>query len=243
MDENEQTYQNLIKRLTNSIENSIPSEFLGEELISNYLDINENNYFHYLAKYSFKEYCSDNDISSKEEIINKDKYKILLNEYLKKIELFVNILIKIGCKIEFQNIFDQSPLEICLVKKNYYLAIEYLNYINNKDFLFNNCILNLIFNDNCIRDECINFLINIFKFDNNKNATDVKSKYLNKKLSNTDNISPFISIIKQYNNNIYEKFNEIIKENCVEYLQKKDKYEYIIISDENTKNEIIEKKK
>ena len=57
MDENEQTYQNLIKRLTNSIENSIPSEFLGEELISNYLDINENNYFHYLAKYSFKE-CS-----------------------------------------------------------------------------------------------------------------------------------------------------------------------------------------
>ena len=112
MDETEQTYQNLIKRLTNSIENSIPSEFLGEELISNYLDINENNYFHYLAKYSFKEYCSDNDISSKEEIINKDKYKILLNEYLKKIELFVKILIDIGCKIELQNIFDQSPLEI-----------------------------------------------------------------------------------------------------------------------------------
>ena len=243
MDENEQTYQNLIKRLTNSIENSIPSEFLGEELISNYLDINENNYFHYLAKYSFTEYCSDNDISSKEEIINKDKYKILLNEYLKKIELFVNILINIGCKIEFQNIFDQSPLEICLVKKNYYLAIEYLKCINNIDFLFNNCILNLIFNDNCIRDECINFLINIFKFDNNKNAPDVISKYLNKKLSNTDNISPFISIIKQYNNNIYEKFNEIIKENCVEYLQKKDKYEYKIISDEKTKNEIIEKSK
>ena len=54
-------------------------------------------------------------------------------------------------------------------------------------------------------------------------------------------MTPLISILKDYNNNIYNKFIQIIKINLIEYLKKGPKGEYILISDENSKNKILEK--
>ena len=241
MDEDQ--YKNIITILTNSIECGIPIEFLSEELSPNYLDINENNYFHYLSSYTFKEYCLDNETSSKEDLINKEKYDSSLNKYFEKIESFVKTLYEISHRIKKQNIFGQSPLELCLIKKNYYLAKEYIKYIDNIDYILDNSILNLIFNDNCIKDECIDFLIDIFISNSQKTTEQSKTAYFNRNLSYEENIPPLIAIMKQYNNNIYDKYKEIIKVNCVEYLQKNDKDEYMITPDENTKNKIIEKSK
>ena len=82
-----------------------------------------------------------------------------------------------------QNIFGQSPLELCLIKKNYYLAKEYIKYINNIDYILDNSILNLIFNDNCIKDECIDFLIDIFIFNSQKTTEVSKKAYFKPKKS------------------------------------------------------------
>ena len=119
-------YEELINILINSIENFIPIEYLREQLNPNFLDNNFNNYFHYLSKYSFKNFCSNNNLSK--DIINKTAYNNLLNQYLEKIIAFTNILIGIDCDINQKNIYDQTPLDFCIIKQNYYLAKEYLNY-------------------------------------------------------------------------------------------------------------------
>ena len=114
MDSNQ--YEDLIKILTNSVDNFIPIEFLKEQLNSNFSDKNLNNYFHYLSRYSFKEFYLNNKNNSK-KICNKKEYNILLNQYIEQIKEFTNILISLNCDINQKNIDNQSPLEICLIKK------------------------------------------------------------------------------------------------------------------------------
>ena len=237
----EQEYEELIQVLNNSIENFIPIEFINEQLNSNYLDINENTYFHYLSKYTFKEYCLHNYKSEKNEIISNTKYIGLSNQYLEKIISFVNILININCDINHKNIFDQSPLEMCLINKNYNLAKEYSNYVYFIDFLLENNNIDLIFNNNILNEEYIDFIITLFHSNNNeKLPSEIKNNFLNKQLNKTE-MPPLIYILKDYNNNIYKKFIQIIKINLIEYLKKGPKGEYILFTDENTKNKILEK--
>ena len=235
-----QKYEELINILTNSADNGIPIEYLREQLNPNFLDTNFNNYLHYLSKYSFKDFCSNKNNISKDKI-NITTYNILLNQYLEKIISFTNILIGINCNINQTNIYDQSPLDFCLIEKNYYLAKEYINYYF-VDFLNNNnTILNSIFNDICLREECIDFVISLFNSDNEKLSNESKKNYLNKKINNNSEITPFISILENYNNNIYKKYIQLVKINCIAYLQKGNKGEYIIESDENVINTILEK--
>ena len=54
----EQKYEELIQVLNNSIENFIPIEFINEQLNSNYLDINENTYFHIYQNIHLKSIAS-----------------------------------------------------------------------------------------------------------------------------------------------------------------------------------------
>ena len=82
----DQDYKEIIQILNNSVDNFIPIEFLYEQINSNFLDINGNNYFHYLSLYNFTEYCFNNHISSKNELINKSEYNSLLSQYLHKIK-------------------------------------------------------------------------------------------------------------------------------------------------------------
>ena len=230
-------YQELLQILTNSVDDFIPIEFISEQINSQYLDLNENNYFHYLSNYTFKEYCFYNYTSSKNEIITNKKYKSLLSQYLEKIISFVNILISINCNLNYKNIFDQTPLELCLIKQNYYMAKEYLKYEQFPDGLLKGNLLNILYINNCLEEECIDFLIYLFK-DNMNISNDIKKEMLIKTLDNDGTITLLISIFKDYNDNIYKKFKKFIKINCIEYLKKGDKDEYIISSDEETKNKI-----
>ena len=65
--------------------------------------------------------------------------------------------------------------------------------------------------------------------------------FLIKKINNNLIITPIISILKDFNENIYKKYIQIVKINCLEYLQKGNKDEYILLSDENIKKNILEK--
>ena len=239
----EQKYEELIQILNNSIENFIPIEFINEQLNSNYLDINENTYFHYLSKYTFKEYCLHNYKSEKNEIFSNTKYIGLSNQYLEKIISFLNILININFDINNKNIFGQSPLEICLINKNYYLAKEYSNYVYFLDSLStNDNNIDLIFSNNIFNEEYIDFIITLFNNnDSEKLSFEMKNTFLNKRLNKNTEMTPLISILKDYNNNIFKKFIQIIKINLIECLKKGPKGEYILISDEKNKKKILEK--
>ena len=197
-----------------------------------------------MSKYSFKDFCLNNKNNST-NIINKKEYNILLNQYIEQIKAFINILISINCDINQKNIDNNSPLEICLIKKNYYLAKEYLNYYFHLDFIFNNnsSIINSMLNEICLKEDCIEFLIYLFNIDIEKISKRTEENFLNKKINNNNNaiITPFISILKNFNNNIYKKYIQIVKINCIEYLQKGNKDEYIIIPDEKIKKRILEK--
>ena len=231
----EQSYQEIIQILTNSVDNFIPIEFLFEQINSNYLDINGNNYLHYLSRYTFKEYCFYNYISSKNEIINKTTYNLLLDQYLYKIKEFIQILINLGFDINCKNIYDQTPLDLCLIKKNYYMAKEYIR----NALPFEENLMNILLINNCIEEECIEFIINLF---NSENLTfENKKQYLIKTIDINKKMTFLISIIKDYNNNIYKKYIQFLKINCIEYLKKGDNDEYLILADEETKNKIKNK--
>ena len=241
MDSNQ--YEDLIKILTNSVDNFIPIEFLKEQLNSNFSDKNLNNYFHYLSRYSFKEFYLNNKNNSK-KICNKKEYNILLNQYIEQIKEFTNILISLNCDINQKNIDNQSPLEICLIKKNYYLAKEYLNYYYYLDFIFinNGNIINSMLNEICLKEDCVDFLLYLFNIEDEKISKQRIENFLNKKINNNNLIiTPIISILKDFNENIYKKYIQIVKINCLEYLQKGNKDEYILLSDENIKKNILEK--
>ena len=180
MDSNQ--YEDLIKILTNSVDNFIPIEFLKEQLNSNFSDKNLNNYFHYLSRYSFKEFYLNNKNNSK-KICNKKEYNILLNQYIEQIKEFTNILISLNCDINQKNIDNQSPLEICLIKKNYYLAKEYLNYYYYLDFIFinNGNIINSMLNEICLKEDCVDFLLYLFNIEDEKISKQRIENFFNKK--------------------------------------------------------------
>ena len=110
-------YQELIQILSYFVENSIPQELMAEEIGENYLDMYNNNYFHYLANYTFEEFCFFKYNPKNNEIINNNKYKSLLEEYLKRINSFTYILSNLNYNIDEENSFEQTPLELCLNKK------------------------------------------------------------------------------------------------------------------------------
>ena len=233
-------YQELIQTLSFFVENSIPEELMIEQIGENYLDINNNNYLHYLANYTFKEFCFFKYNPKNNEIINSKRYKSLLNEYLKAINKFTSILASLNYSISQENIFEQSPLELCLFKKNYYMASEFIKYIDDYDLLIQKNPFNIIFFNNCIENENMSFILTLLQtFISLPEYRQESFKlYLLRPLDETGSITPLISVIKDYNKFIYHKFNQLLKENIIEYLTKGNDNKYIILPDEKIKNEI-----
>ena len=224
-------YQELLQTLSYFIENSIPKEFLIEQINPNYYDSEGNNYLHYLSKYTFNEYIINNNSISKKEIINKEKYKSLLYNYLKIISSYVNLLNDINCDFIAINIYEEIPLESCLNKQNYYLSKEYIKY--NKSFSYNK-ILDIIFSFcNFTNEEYLDFILFLFNNEYFKNEGFLKIYFEEK------NYIPIISMFKNYNQNIYDKYNLFLKINIIEYLHKNNKGIYEISPGVETKNNII----
>ena len=234
----EQKYHDLIQTLSFFEENSIPTELIIEQLNPYFIDSLGNNYFHYLSNYSFKEFCFYDYNPTNNEIIKIEKYNSLLNQYLKKIKSYVNSLISINCNISLENYEEQTPLDLCLINQNYYMANELINYFQNYCLLFEGNKLNILYINNCIEEECINFIFNLFT--NVNSEEEMIRTYLRKPIDNEGITTPLISIFRDYNQNIYNKFEEFIKINIANYLIK-DKDEYFILTSDEIKNEIVTK--
>ena len=235
----EQKYHELIQTLSFFEENLIPIELIIEQLDPNYIDSLGNNYFHYLSNYSFKDFCFYEYNPTNNEIIKIEKYNSLLNQYLKKIKSYVNSLISINCNIALENYEEHTPLDLCIIKKNYYMANELVNYFQNYCLLLEGKKLNILYINNCIEEECISFIINLFT--NVNSEEEMIRTYLRKPIDNEGTTTPLISIFRDYNQNIYYKFKEFIKINIARYLLKDNIDKYYILSSNEIKNEIIAK--
>ena len=224
-------YDEFLQTLSFFEENAIPLDLINEQINLNYFDDDGNNYLHYLANYSFKEYCNSNCYPNNNEIIKESKYNSLLKKYLEKISFYINVLNKSNCDFFSININNEIPLDSCLIKQNYYIANLYLkNQKTNVEYLSNLKHSHILFSlGNCMDEEYIICLLNIF--DNKDNKSE----------KNLINNSPLISICKDYNQNIYNKFKQLLRINCVEYLQEDKKGTYLISSNEETKKIIKEK--
>ena len=232
----EEKYHELIQTLSLFEDNIIPLDLMSEQLGENYIDSFGNNYLHYLSNYTFKEFCFYEYNPSKNEIINEEKFKSLLNQYLNKIKSFIRYLVNINCSIDWLNYEEQTPFDLCLIKQNYYMANEMINYIENYQSLFDENKINILYFNNCIHEESINFFLKIFTYFSDKEKI---TFYLERTIDNEGTITPLISFFKDYNQNIYNKFIEFVKINIAKYLQKDDKDEYFIMQSDETKNEIM----
>ena len=235
----EDKYKGLLNTLSFFIDNSIPIELISEQINPNFIDNDGYNYLHYLTNYSFKEYLQYNCKFSKNELINKEKYLSLLNQYSKIISSYVVILNEIKCNFLLVNNFGEIPFELCLIKQNYLLAMEYIKYQNTISYLFNNNnfnTINTLFSfDNFMNQECLNFLLYLFNSEEIKKEKAAIQNYLSMNINGK--YTPLISILRSYNKGIYNKFYNFIKINLIDYLNIEEKK--IIISDEETKNKII----
>ena len=235
----EDKYQELLQTLNFFVDNPIPAEIINEQINTNYTDLDNNNYFHYLSNYSFKDYCIFKGFSSENEIITKEKYKSLLKQYLDRIHSFIEILISSDCDLTSENMFEQIPLDICLIKQNYYMAKEYVKYQFLFSSFFNKNGLNILFLNNCLEEECIEFILNLFKIlKETENVHHILRNYLIRKIDPNSYITPLTALFRNYNKYIYTKFNKLLKINAIEFLQKGENGEYFIPNDEETKNNI-----
>ena len=186
-------YQELLQTLNFFLDNFIPAEIINEQINIQYTDLDNNNYFHYLSNYSFKDYCIFKGFSSENEIITKEKYKSLLKQYLDRINSFIEILITSNCDLTSENVFEQIPLDLCLIKQNYYMAKEYIKYQSLFSSFFNKNGLNMLFLNNCLDEECIEFILNLFKTLKQKDyEQDVIKNYLTRKIDPNSYITPLI---------------------------------------------------
>jgi hypothetical protein len=108
--------------------------------------------------------------------------------------------------------------------QNFHMAKVYIKYQKTCLFyLTQSKKLDLLVSfGNCMDEDYIDFLLYIFN-----------DKEINKNIFK--NYTPLISIFKDYNQNIYHKFNQLLKINCVEHLKNNGKGIYLIPSDEEKK--------
>ena len=103
-----------------------------EILIPNYTDEFGNSYFHFLTEYSFNDFCVRNmKLNKNSKIISLSEYKEIKNEYIQQIKSFIQTLLEMNCDLILVNADSQSPLLLSINNKNYVIAKEYLNILQN----------------------------------------------------------------------------------------------------------------
>ena len=237
---NKEDANDLINNLLSLSKGIIDLGTFKEILLPNYMDMDGNGYFHFLTEYSFKEFCLRNmKLNKNEKFISLEKYNEIKKEYTQQINSFTKILLELNCDLFLVNGKNQSPLYFSINNNNYIISIEYLKILQNVglytnedyyDFLETIIKKGNIFDKDCI--ELINLiLLNIATNNNMNNNID----YPKNKLTTL-----IISLCKNYSENIYEKYNEIIKLESMEYIDKYDENN-IIMKDENTIQNIKKK--
>ena len=219
---NFQEIENLINSLILVSKGEIQKENLKEAIIPNYTDSNGNGCFHFLTEYSFEKFCIRNiELNNNQEIIDFNNYIDIKNQYIQQINSFIEILLYLNCDIISPNKNKENPLTLSIIKGNYILSKEYfkiqenLGIYNENDY---NNILNLIINNgNCFEQDCIELIMMVISIcDQNKN--NIFNKALLNKVNKEFELTPLISLCKNFDDNIYLNYNQIIKINAMKYI-------------------------
>ena len=234
---NKEDADNLINNLIMLYNGQMNLGTFSEILISNYKDSNGNSYFHFLTEYSFEEFCIRNLKLNKNKKYTYDQYKELKSEYINQIKSFIKTLYGLKCELLYVNNNNQSPLNFSLNNNNYILSKEYLKILQSLGIYtkedYSNFFETILKNGNLFDEDCsdlINFIFpNLGGFNNN-----IIDNY-NEKFTTL-----LISLCKNFGENIYKKYNEIVK---IEILEKNDNDNYnIILNQEEINTQNIKKK-
>ena len=237
---NKDDANNLINNLISLSNGTINLQAFIEILIPNYTDEFGNSYFHFLTEYSFNDFCVRNmKLNKNSKIISLSEYKEIKNEYIQQIKSFIQTLLEMNCDLILVNADNQSPLLLSINNKNYVIAKEYLNILQNIGIYTNEDYLDfldtIIKNGNCFEKDCIE-LINLLLSNINENNIMENLTY---KIT-----TEIISLFKNFSENICEKYNEIVKIVSLEYMNKDENNNIIFKKDDddNNINQDIKKK-
>ena len=234
---NKEDADNLINNLIMLYNGQMNLGTFSEILIPNYKDSNGNGCFHFLTEYSFEEFCIRNLKLNKNKKYTYDQYKELKSEYINQIKSFIKTLYGLKCELLYVNNNNQSPLNFSLNNNNYILSKEYLKILQSLGIYtkedYSNFFETILKNGNLFDEDCsdlINFIFpNLGGFNNNIIDND------NEKFTTL-----LISLCKNFGENIYKKYNEIVK---IEILENNDNDNYnIILNQEEINTQNIKKK-
>ena len=202
-------------------------ESFNKQLNPNYIDKNGNNCFHFLADYSFEKFYVKNiksNIDNNKEIINEQKYLEIKNLYKEQIHYFSELLFNLKCDIFKNNKNNENPLIYSIIKNNYIISREYfeiqkkLNIINEKNY-YHNIFNMLIINGNATNIDCLELINTILSSESKNTKKLFDSSILNKEIEKIK-LTPIVWLCKNFGDNIYEKYNNIIKLKSIDYFAK-----------------------
>ena len=226
----------------------ITAEYFKEKLNPNYSDINGNNCFHFLAEYSFEQFYIKNiktDINLNSEIINEQSYNEKKALYKKQIHYFTEFLLKLNCDILKINKNKQNPLIYSIIKNNYVISKEYFDIQKNlelfKDKNYYQLILNNLFIYGKATDtDCLELMLNFVTLINKNKELIINRSILNQEIKEIK-LTPIVCLCKNFGENIYEKYNDILKLKSIDYLKNNNSGLINMNFNENILNEIKQK--
>ena len=221
--------ENLINNLILLYNKQINLEAFNSTLDFNYsnVNVNGNNYFHLLTEYSFQEFCLRNMKLVQNQKITFAQYKEYKTEYTQQIKYFVQTLLEYGCGLYYVNKDNQSPLFLSINKRNYIISLEYLKNVQNIGIYteddYYTFLETTIKTGNSLDEDCCN-LIKALLSNLNGSIEDNKTKFT----------TSIISLCKNYSENIYKKYNDILKIESLELMNNKNNE-----NNQNNENNII----
>ena len=201
-----------MKQIMQVLKGEINIDSIQDTINQNSIDSNGNGVFHYLSEYSLDKFYNLNYNKENTKLLKLELYKEILKEYKNQIPLYIEVLEELKCDISLVNKDNQTPLIYSIINKNYLLSIEYIkrtvDKLTVKDIY---TIFNLLINSgDCLKQECIDLLSFVLSLENEKKKNIFDKEYLNKEDEITG-LTPIITICKDYSDNIYEKYNQILK--------------------------------
>ena len=200
-------------------ETSIDS--LQETINPNFIDSNGNSIFHYFSEFSLEKFYKLNFNKEKDELLKPEKYKEILNEYKNQIPVYIALFEELNCNKLAKNNKNQTPLIYSIIQKNYIIALEYIKLLNdnltNEDYL--NIFRLLINSGDCLKEDCLDLINYIISLEKEKKMKIFDKDFLNKEDEN-NGLTPILIICKDYNDNIYEKFNQIVRMVSSDYYER-----------------------
>ena len=97
-----------------------------------FIDSNGNGIYHYFSEYSLQKFYNLNYKKENDDLlIKEDEFKEIIKEYENQIPIYIELLDELECDKFYYNKSNQNPLIYNVIKKNYYVSMEYIKIYKN----------------------------------------------------------------------------------------------------------------